>query len=153
MFKHKYSAIKLNSNIYILDEEKQEIFNTKVYREVESIAEKIARQFNINFTIDEEIYLSQLILASNTITIPVIEDFTNLSEIKVFTDNLIFEVGKRLNNDFTKDKKLYDELFIFFQPFMYRQKYSIPIYNPYLKEIQGNYPKTFAAVKSSLIYL
>lgn len=145
--------IKLNSNIYILDEEKQEIFNTKVYREVESIAEKIARQFNINFTIDETIYFSQLILASNTITIPVIEDFLNLSESKSFTDSLIFEVGKRLNNDFTKDKKLYDELFIFFQPFMYRQKYSIPIYNPYLKEIQANYPKTFTAVKSSILHL
>ena len=145
--------IKLGKSICISEEEKQEISNTKVYRKVILLSEKISKQFNMDFTTDEIAYLTQLILASNTITIPVIEDCLNLSESQTFTSQLISEVSKRLNNDFTKDKKLFDGLSNFSPPFMCRQKYNIPIYNPYLKEIQASYPKTFAAVKSSLVYL
>lgn len=145
--------IKLGNNIYISEEEKQEISHTKVSKKITLLSKKISKEFSIDFNTDEIIYLTQLILASNTITIPVIEDYPNILESQTFTAQLIAQVSKRLNNDFNKDKKLYDELSNFIPPFICRQKYNIPIYNPYLNEIQENYPKTFAAVKSSLVYL
>ncbi len=145
--------IKLGKSIYIQKEEKLEMSNTNVYREVNLISNTISENFDIDFTIDEITYFSQLILSSNTNTTPVIEDYPNPSERQAFTTNLIAEVGERLNNDLTKDSQLYDGLSAFVLPFNYRQKYHIQIYNPYLKEIKANYPKTFDAVKSSVSFL
>ena len=145
--------IKLGNSVCIGEEEKLEISNTNVYREVDLISSIISEHFDINFTVDEVTYLAQLILASNTSSTPVIEDYPNLLESQTFITNLIAEVGERLNNDLTKDVGLYDGLSEFILPFTYRQKYKIQVYNPYLREIKSNYPKTFTAVKASVLYL
>jgi len=145
--------IKLGNSICIREEEKLEISNTNVYREVNLISDIISEYFDINFTIDEVTYFAQLILSSDSYITPVIEDYPNLLKSQTFITKLIDEVSKRLNNDLTKDLELYNDLLAFILPLTYRQKYQIQIYNPYLREIKSNYQKTFTAVKSSILFL
>jgi len=145
--------IKLGNTIYIGEKEKLEISNTNVYRKVNLICNNICKHFDINFNIDELIYISQLILANNSSPTSIIEDYPNLLDNKTLTTNLIAEVGKRLNSNLTKDDELYDDLYTFILPFSYRQKYQIQVYNPYLNEIKSNYTKIFAVVKSSILLL
>ncbi len=145
--------IKLGNSICIGEEERLQLSSTNVYREVNLMSNTISEHFDIDFTVAEVTYLTQLILASNTSTTPVIEDYPNLLESQAFITNLIAEVGERLNNDLTKDRELYDGLFTFILPLTYRQRYQIQVYNPYLREIKSNYPKTFAAIKASTLFL
>lgn len=142
--------IKLGHNIYLSEKEKVELYHTDVYEQVQLMFNKLSESLNIKTREEEVIYFSQLVLASNTVTTPVIKDYNNSLEGKVFTNKLIAEVGKRLNNDLSKDDGLYHDLFRFVLPFIYRQKYNIQVNNPYLEEIKLNYPKTFIIVKSSL---
>ena len=72
--------------------------------------------------------------------------------MQILIKKLVAKVGKELNKELSKDNELYNDLFRFVLPFIYRQKYQIQIYNPYLNEIKRNYPKTFAVVKSGVLF-
>ncbi len=145
--------IKLGKNIHVPKSEKQQILNTKVYKMVNLLSNSIDKQFNIDYNVNEMVYFAKLILASNTITIPTIENYPNKKESQTFTNKLIQKVSIRLNYDFTKDNNLYEQLCNFIVPFMYRQKHDILIYNPYLKEIKTKYANIFANIKAILLDL
>jgi len=141
--------IQLGKNIVMPQDELSKLKTTKEFAVASSIAAQLEDKYKINIPTAEIGYITIHLLGSKVTDTDI---FSNKDWIKlqILTDEIIKNIGKKLNVDFLADVELFSGLLKHLEPTVYRLKHDLPLKNPILNEIKNNYPKIYEAVKASV---
>ena len=106
-------------------------------------------RFHINISVDEIGYMALNLLISSVTAIKMAEN-EKWIDYQLLTKDIIENVSKDTNVDFTRDDQLFDGFLEHLRPAIYRIKNGLKVKNPLLKEIKSNYFDLYVAVKENV---
>jgi PRD domain/PTS system IIA domain protein len=119
---------------------KKNISNNKI-----ELIEKIETGFNINFNLQEDIFIFDLLKGNKFV--PTIDGNYDLI-IKTLT----YQISEILDINLNDDRILFEQLGNHFPPLMYRLSNNIKINNPFIDDIKREYLTLFNAVWMVVMY-
>lgn len=141
--------IKLGHTVSIPKGIEEDLKTTAEYFQAVNIAKRLGKKFNVEFPIEEIVYITIYLLSGKLVT-----NKTLLGEdevkIEIVTLQLIYNVGKSMGVNFIIDEELYKNLRSHLISAIWRLKYGLPIFNPMLKTIKNKYPNILRSVKNSI---
>lgn len=141
--------IQLGKNIVMPQEELSKLKPTKEFAVASSMAAQLEEKYNIKIPTAEIGYIT-IHLLGGKVTESDIFSNQNWIRLQILTDEIIKNIGRKLNVNFLADGELYSGLLKHLEPTVYRLKHGLPLKNPILKEIKNNYSSIFEVVKSSI---
>jgi mannitol operon transcriptional antiterminator len=141
--------IQLDKNIVMPEEELSQLKLTKEFAVASSMAAQLEGSYKINIPTAEIGYITIHLLGGKVTETDIFlnQDWMRL---QILTDEIIKNIGRKLNADLSVDEELYNGLIKHLEPTVYRLKHGFPLNNPILQEIKSNYPNIFEVVKNSL---
>ncbi|NLZ53064.1 MAG: BglG family transcription antiterminator, partial [Thermoanaerobacteraceae bacterium] len=141
--------IQLGKNIVMPQDELSKLKPTKEFAVASSMAAQLEENYKINIPTAEIGYITIHLLGGKVTEMDIFSN-QDWMRLQILTDEIIKNVGRKLNVNFLVDGELYSGLLKHLEPTVYRLKHGLPLKNPILKEIKNNYPKIFEAVKGSV---
>lgn len=141
--------IKLGKEVSITNEELHSIEITKEFVAASNLAKMFEEYFHINMSVDEIGYMALNLLISSVTAVKMAEH-EKWVDYQLLTKNIIENVSKDTNVDFTSDSQLFDGFLEHLRPAIYRIKNGLKVKNPLLKEIKSNYFDLYIAVKENV---
>lgn len=141
--------IKLGKEVLTTSEELHTLEITKEFAAASNLAKMFEERFHINMSADEIGYMALNLLISSVTAVKVTEN-EKWIDYQLLTKDIIENVSKDTNVDFTRDSQLFDGFLDHLRPAIYRIKNGLKVKNPLLKEIKSNYFDLYVAVKENV---
>lgn len=122
---------------------------TKEFVAASNLAKMFEEHFHINMSADEIGYIALNMLSSSVTAVKTSEN-EKWIDSQLLTRDIIENVSKDTNVDFTKDSQLFEGFLEHLRPAIYRIQNGLKVKNPLLKEIKSNFFDLFEAVKENV---
>ena len=128
----------------------ESIVGSEEFKAIYHLGQVLKTHLGVHLPLEELGQLTGRVMGGSTVRSTLPEGMENMAEIQMIVCNLIYEVGRELNIDFSRDITMYDDLVYHIRPAIYRMKNAIPQKNVLLEQIKRDYPTIFTAVRRNV---
>lgn len=141
--------IEIGKEVVNTDGELHALEITKEFVAASNLAKMFEEHFHINMSADEIGYIALNMLSSSVTAVKTSEN-EKWIDSQLLTRDIIENVSKDTNVDFTRDSQLFEGFLEHLRPAIYRIQNGLKVKNPLLKEIRSNFFDLFEAVKENV---
>lgn len=141
--------IEIGKEVVNADGELHALEITKEFVAASNLAKMFEEHFHINMSADEIGYIALNMLSSSVTAVKTSEN-EKWIDSQLLTRDIIENVSKDTNVDFTRDSQLFEGFLEHLRPAIYRIQNGLKVKNPLLKEIKSNFFDLFEAVKENV---